>query len=285
MNERTEEIEAELKEDRARLRDTVEELTERLSPGRLVDDVIGGLGAGPREFAAGLGAQLRDRPMPALLTGLGLAWLIMSERRSNGVRSNGNGSRAAFDGPTREELDAHAAWDDYQETSWALVRDPDEDDFSYEQRLTDSRARSLGVARRNDEDDTTFKQRLAQATEKTKKFAAMCRDKLKGAARATAHGVSDAKHAAESGVKAAAGAASATASRSVRFYDEHPLATGAIGLAIGAVVGSSLPLSRMEERRLKGLVDEGLSLGAEGLTGAAQAVETFADDIEATVAR
>ena len=71
------EIRREIARTRAEMDDTVDELGERLSPGRLVDDVwarfrrAGGLSA--------IGETVRDHPVPVALMGLGLAWLAIEQ--------------------------------------------------------------------------------------------------------------------------------------------------------------------------------------------------------------
>lgn len=309
MSEQTTRIEAELAEDRARLRDTVGELGDKLAPKRLVHEASRAIGWGASEVASAVAHQVREKPIPSLLTAVGLAWLVLGGRRS---RDDEDGLYRAVDYPTQDELDAQSAWDNYQETSWSLTRAENEDDESFQRRLCQGRANSLGVVRRNDEDDATFKERVERAAEKTKNFAASSRRKIAALARSAAHGVSDAassaahavggaasaaghaisgaassaKHgvenAASAGVHAGGRAVRTAKRRSADFYDEHPLASGAIGFAIGAMAGSALPLSRVEREKLQGIVDEGINRGADSVAGAAKAVGSMAKDVRSS---
>ncbi|QTP60363.1 DUF3618 domain-containing protein [Billgrantia antri] len=88
---RVDELETDVRQSRAHLSDTLHELEQRLSPARLKRDVSAHL---PRRhgeepsFLAGLGRSIRQNPLPVLVTGVGLGWLVTSQLRS---RSAGQG--------------------------------------------------------------------------------------------------------------------------------------------------------------------------------------------------
>jgi len=68
------ELEREIDLTRAHMDHTLDLLEAKLSPGELIDQVIGlarGNGGG---FARNLTTQVQNNPLPALLTGVGLAW-------------------------------------------------------------------------------------------------------------------------------------------------------------------------------------------------------------------
>jgi hypothetical protein len=79
MTDSTAHIEEELKVTRARMDHRLGELRERLTPGQLLDDAVdyfrtsGGL-----DFGRNLMASVRDNPLPVAVTGIGLAWLMLS---------------------------------------------------------------------------------------------------------------------------------------------------------------------------------------------------------------
>lgn len=95
-NESSEEIGGDIEDTRSRMDETLDELGERLSPRRILDDVVdyftgpsGGSGAksssashtaaqlrdSAGEFGQNLGRTIRDNPVPTALIGAGLAWL------------------------------------------------------------------------------------------------------------------------------------------------------------------------------------------------------------------
>jgi hypothetical protein len=67
--------------------------------------------------------------------------------------------------------------------------------------------------------------------------------------------------------------------RMAHFNEDHPLASGAVGFALGAVIGSVTPLSRVEHDALKKLADAGLARGASVAEEAARFMTGAASDI------
>jgi hypothetical protein len=71
------EIEREVEATRAGLTATLDELKDRLSPGQLIDQVFDfSKDSGGREFMNSLGGAVRANPIPVLLIGAGIAWLL-----------------------------------------------------------------------------------------------------------------------------------------------------------------------------------------------------------------
>ena len=82
-----EEIERDLSGTRARLDTTIDALRRRLAPGEMADRAIayaGGSGGGA--FGRNLVGTVRGHPVPVALLGLGLAWLMLADRRGRGER-------------------------------------------------------------------------------------------------------------------------------------------------------------------------------------------------------
>src|SRR5690606_15699227 len=63
----------------------------RLSPTDLVGQLWDQVRRHGGEFGGNLGHSLKDNPVPALLTSIGIAWMMASNGR-HPLRSNGNGS-------------------------------------------------------------------------------------------------------------------------------------------------------------------------------------------------
>lgn len=82
MSTSTNQIEREVEETRADLAQTANELRERLSVGQMVDEAGRMLRtSGGSDFLRNLGRQVADNPLPVLLIGVGMAWLMMSSSR------------------------------------------------------------------------------------------------------------------------------------------------------------------------------------------------------------
>jgi hypothetical protein len=79
-----------------------------------------------------------------------------------------------------------------------------------------------------------------------------------------------------------AGIAEAT-HRTQAFYDEYPLAAGAIGVAVGALIGAMTPLSSFEREKLEGVADAAARAGADLAEKGARAVERTADKAAAAL--
>ena len=70
------ELEREIDETRADISRVIDALGERLSPGQLLDQALGMVKSHGGEFAGNLGRTAKYNPVPLLLTGVGLAWLM-----------------------------------------------------------------------------------------------------------------------------------------------------------------------------------------------------------------
>lgn len=78
-----EQLEREIAATRADIDRKVALLQQRLSPRAVAGQVAGSVQAQGGAFLRNLGAAMRDNPVPTLLVGIGLCWLILASR-SNG---------------------------------------------------------------------------------------------------------------------------------------------------------------------------------------------------------
>jgi len=83
MTRSGEELERDIEAARNRLGEDLDELQRRITPGQLVDQLADYAREGPAsEFAINLGREIRQNPLPLLLTAAGIAWLIFATERS-----------------------------------------------------------------------------------------------------------------------------------------------------------------------------------------------------------
>ena len=75
------ELEREVDRERERVSATIDELQARASVGSLVDQLVKAVGENGGEVSRNLGRSLRDNPLAAMLTGVGLAWLMAGSGR------------------------------------------------------------------------------------------------------------------------------------------------------------------------------------------------------------
>ena len=246
------EIEREVEDTRARLAGTLGEIRDRASPGQLFEQVLDyAKQSGGADFARNLGASVRDNPMPLLLIGAGIGWLMLSDRREGGTTGAGAG---AGHGPRAlPALPAPGGGSDRPAGGVRVYPSSDADGPSVVQRASEA---------------------LEGAESRVGNAASGLGDSVSGAAdrvgeaatsayRATADAAGSAAESIGSGASAAAQRVT-EAGRGARdqlgqFGDstrqglgwlvrEQPLVLGAIGLAVGAAVGALLPGTDAEDR-------------------------------------
>jgi ElaB/YqjD/DUF883 family membrane-anchored ribosome-binding protein len=201
---RPDEILAEIDRTRGQMDETLSAIEQRLTPGQLVDQGLDYLkNSGAREYAANLGTSLKTHPLPATLTGIGLAWLMAVGSKP------AQPSASASEGP------------------------------------------SLG-------------ERMQSAKER----------------------VRSAKERMESGVDSARLQVQRARGGWDYMVREQPLALGAVGLAIGALVAAMAPRTRQEDELMgetrDRLLDDAKRAGSEKLEQAKQAATGGVPDVPRT---
>ena len=84
MTSQSEQFEREAEETRWQLAGTLEELRDRMTPERVVDQVVDYTRDGPAaEFLRNLGREVRENPVPLVLIGIGIAWLMLASSRTS----------------------------------------------------------------------------------------------------------------------------------------------------------------------------------------------------------
>jgi ElaB/YqjD/DUF883 family membrane-anchored ribosome-binding protein len=76
----TVELERDIDRIRSQMDDTIAQLEQRLSPNRLIDQVFDRMKGGPGAFAANLERTVRRHPIPAVMFAAGMGWLLFAER-------------------------------------------------------------------------------------------------------------------------------------------------------------------------------------------------------------
>lgn len=185
-------LEREIDEQRQDISETLRALEEKFSSREIADQVLHYFGGHSREWAQSLSGSLKANPIPALLTVVGVTWLMMGER--NSPRENA--------GELREK------------------------------------ASSAGEAMRS--------------------RAASARDGLAHSAASVRNNFEHMTH-------------------------EQPLALGAVGIALGALVGAALPRTE-QENRLMGRSSErakqkGAEMAREGYEKAAQKADEVGESL------
>lgn len=262
MSMETDRIEADVQQSRHRLNDTLEALGQKLSPGQMVDEVLGLAQGQAGDFAKKLGGQVKDNPLPTLLIAAGVGMLLLNRNQTSS-------------GPSIDADDWHheRRYRSLEEARWSTPRNTGESDNDYEDRVHQAYAKALDLKQKAGEAVHEFKARVSTTVEGIKSRADGARERMSATlsnaktsvqdqARKLGQTATNARHSAES------------------MYDETPLAAGAIALAVGALIGAAAPLSRPERETLSGIADKAASKGADLAERGAQMVQ---DRIETSV--
>ncbi len=218
------ELEREVEHERNELTRTLDQMRSRVSPDQLMEQALDyARDAGGTEFARNLGRSVRDNPLPVLLVGAGIGWLMMSSR---------SGPPAARSGSTSDEMLG------MRERASGLGAEASDRAGQAVDAASDmaSSARN-GLHSATDRAASAFD----SASETGSAVANRARDTMQqtgDAARSATHHAAEYAHDARAGVQ-----------RSIsRLAKEQPLVLGAIGIAVGAAIAAMLPPSRIENR-------------------------------------
>jgi hypothetical protein len=101
---------AQIEETRSEMDSTLRAIESRLTPGELIDQGLDYLRhSGGREFIENLGTSLKANPVPATLVGIGLAWLMLTQRTGRTVASRMSDDTHVHDDRPRAMEDIAAA--------------------------------------------------------------------------------------------------------------------------------------------------------------------------------
>jgi ElaB/YqjD/DUF883 family membrane-anchored ribosome-binding protein len=259
MSMETDRIEADLQQSRHRLNDTLEALGQRLSPGQMVDEVMGLAQGQAGDFAKKLGNQVKENPLPTLLIAAGVGMLLLNRNQSSGGHSI-----------DADDWHHERRYRSLEEARWSTPRNTGESDSDYEDRVHQVYAKTLDLKQKAGEAVHEFKARVSKTVEGVKANAEGARERM-------AHALSDAKHSVQDQARKLGQTAVNARHSAENMYEETPLAAGAIALAVGALIGASAPLSRPEREALSGVADKAVGKGADLAERGARMVEDRVD--------
>jgi hypothetical protein len=207
-------------------------------------------------------ASVQGNPLPAALTGIGLAWLMASNARSPSgdaaaSTASGTGKTRLSTGPSGLQWTGH---DDLERRIRAaeqgVARQRGETEDAFRGRLEGARGEALGLARQAQDTAESFGQRvqeaLAAARQSVTQGAHDLRDRASDAAGQLGSGAQNA------GAQLAQGgqAARQMGNNLISTITDNPVLLGAVGLAVGALLGALVPQSEQEESALGGMAGQ-----------------------------
>jgi ElaB/YqjD/DUF883 family membrane-anchored ribosome-binding protein len=236
------EVEREVRESRARVERTLDEIQGRLSPGQLFDQAVTYFRqSGGREFAQNFGESLKQNPMPVALVAVGLAWMMMSGRRSyddDGYERSTYWDDEIAGGEPEEASVYSTGYEPLYGSSqdWSAEREPGGEDDDGPGAFD----RARDAARRAKDTAEHVMHRTREAASGTLEGASTRAEALRRKARG---GMASARR----GVRGAGRYGRRAREGLVETFYEHPLVLGSIGVAVGAAIGAALPPTRTED--------------------------------------
>ncbi len=224
----------------ADLANTIQELRSRVTVSKVADELRYEMSEGlGRDLARGLVRHIANNPVPAALITASVAWMFYSNGR---VEPDAD---EVLDGSSSEYL--HNSNFNFNKA------DQMADNMNPYDGAADKTASTIGNTAANAYE--TVSQGASNA-------AAATYDTVAHGASKAAAGASQAASAVTSAVKESGNAAL----RVVNYCTEHPLLLAGVGLAIGAAIGTAMPVSDAENKLL-GPASDKLKRSAEKLAG------------------
>lgn len=238
----TDAIERDLAATRARMDHRLEELQDKLSPGQIVNDALAQLTGGDgAHFTRELVGRLKANPLPALLTGIGLAWLMASNNRP--IPAARLSSR---------EPDLYAR---LRAVEAKVTRRPDEHADDHAGRLDEARGKVLGIARDASDTAASYSQRIKDAVSAAARTARETAHDLTATASDTAHDLANQTQRRGAAAQKRIGTMTRSTGNAFSSLGHNPLALGALAAVAGLVAGALIPTSEEEEHALGGTAD------------------------------
>lgn len=261
MSTETDKIEHDIETSRTRLNDTIEQLGGKLSPGQMLDEAMGLLKGQTGEFAVNLGRQVKENPLPLLLIAAGVGVMAMKWRKED------QGGAAQKPDVSDDEGGTESRYRPLERARSSVTRMANEDEDVFADRLHQAEAEAMDLKQDAGEVIGAFKERVRAAGHSLHETARSVRGKMDAGLHAAGAYMSHTADNAKAGIVGTArsvkGGMGDAKHKAQAFYDEYPLAAGAIGLAVGALIGATAPLSRMERDNLSGVADAAARRGAD----------------------
>lgn len=308
VDEKSSQIEREIAEDRRRIEERMDAIQAKLSPGQLVDEMLGyARNHGGAEFASNLKSSAVSNPLPVALIGIGLAWLMAKPS----VAGSGNYPRpvvqpeyplATVSGEVRRSrsgiIDGDKRYSHFEDSAGKTFK-----------ALADETGRRAGHFM--DESGNMFRgfaDAGGQQIDRIKDEAGSLLDEASGWAQRAWTAMADAVDGSKSSLADAGRSVAQNASssydamqqQSARLgemiqtaFRDQPLIGGALAFAAGAAIGASLPRTEQEgaimgemagkvRRDLSSQADKILDKGNELASEALDRASSVAADVHQT---
>ena len=229
QDERPEEIEREIEETRERMSNNIDALGEKLSPRHLKEQAKEAITDKARETGSRLSEAFRDNAVPVTMVGIGVTWMLLKRRGSNGWSEYRSSTGGSYRGPDRRMMP-------YGGSSQTFGND-----------YMDESGRGRGFREKVSDAASSIGEKVSGAAstvgEKVSGAASTVGEKVSDAAGTVASKTSGAKDRAVDLGRRARGTAG-------QQLDDHPLAVAAVAAAFGLALGFLLPGTERENRAM-----------------------------------
>ncbi len=216
---------------------TVDRIGDQLTPKKLFDSLLDKAdenGVDTNYLIEGA----RRNPMALGLIAAGAIWLV-SDKDSKFPSMPGSKSKSGDRDFEDDGSDSDVHHRDYVMHMSSFEMIENEDPLVYQRRRDQHRANFLMCERGHDEDDKSFRQRLDEMTDKF-------RDKRRAWSDSAGRKSSDIGRKAQQ-------TAHQASERAQDLFAGNPLVTGMLAAALGAALGTTIPVSRTEREKLGGI--------------------------------
>ena len=244
---------------RDRIEKTLDVLGGKLSPEHIKDQAFDLFREHGGDIASGLQRSVRNNPVPLLLTGVGIAWMMMSQRDDQ-RRTGHYGQYAQFRQPPMDTryIPERKAFSDRDHADGSS-------DEGLADKLSDAGDTLRNEASRSWDSVTESARDLRDATgerlESMRDHSAEVSGRLRQQYNSAAHGASQ--------------TAEEWANDASRFMREQPLVAGALGIALGALLGGLVPTSNKERQLARRAVNS--DVGKTAVERSTEALRTAKD--------
>ena len=250
------EIERDIRRTQNEMSRTVDKIGDQLTPKKIVNALL------DKADENGIDTEYlidgaRRNPMALGLIAAGAIWLVSDkDSKFPSMPSRGKKRQAA----TRDDYDLYGDSDvhhrDYVTHMSSLEMRDDEDQDAYFRRRDIHRATFLMCEREPNEDDHSFRSRLNQMTDKFREKRSAWSDSASQSGTA-------ARQRTQQLASSARDSAQEASYRAQDAYNSNPLVGGILAAAVGAALGSALPVSRKEQEKLGSIGHKARDMASE----------------------
>ena len=227
---------------------TVDQIGDQLTPKKLFNALL------DKADENGVDANYlidgaRRNPMALGLIAAGAIWLV-SDKDSKFPSMPSGKSKGGGRHFEDSDLDHDVHHRDYVTHMSSFEMRENEEPLAYQRRRDQHRANFLMCERKHDEDDQSFRQRLDEMTDNF-------RDKRRAWSDTASQAGSDASLKAQQTARQAS-------ERAQDLFANNPLVGGILAAALGAALGSTIPVTRTEQEKLGDIGGKALDMANEG---------------------